>query len=99
VPLVYSMEMADSPKLIAFHLWWVFSSLDKFTHPFQFSKHLQFMCILGRDLIVISLTLQRQFEMESALVPQGSYVFIALLVLLAVFDICIAIQNLSLSGE
>ena len=57
------------------------------------------MCTVGRDLIVISLKLQRQFEMESPLVLQGSSVFVALLIMLTVSDICIANQNLSWSGE
>ena len=45
------------------------------------------------------MKLQRQFEMESPLVLQGSLVFVALLILLTVSDISIASQNLSLSGE
>ena len=97
--LVYNMDMAASPKLFLVHLQGVFSTLHMLTHPFQFLKRLRFMCTLGRDLIVISVKLQWQFEMESPLVLRGPSIFVALLILLTVSDICIARQNVSWSGE
>ena len=99
LPLVNDMDMVASHTLFFVHLQWVFSTLHLLTHPFQFSKCLRFMCKLARDLIIISMILQRQFEMESSLVLQGSSVFVALLIMLIVSDICIASQNLSWSGE
>ena len=99
LPLVYDMDMAASPMLFLVHLQWVFSTFHLQTHPFQFLKRLRFMYILGRDLIVYSLKLQRQFEMESPLVLQGSSVFVALFILLTNSDICIANQNWSWNGE